>query len=274
MTSPLLNLSDPNLPSAIAANFTEEMACFGRELPGAELHEDEELLWFAVSPTLNGVLRSRFRSDDQAYITRRIEAITQYYMKRNATSFSWTINQLSRPADLEQHLRTHGFTLAHTSTIMTLAIAARIRELPTCPNLEIREVSNETELKLMCEIERIGFITPTSSIQRYYDMYLRSGFGPGHAWRHFLGYRQGRAVASTSLHLYAGVAGIYGVATLPEARRRGVAASMMLHVLDKAEELGYRIATLSPTDQSQRLYQRIGFCITSQSLHYRRSLHE
>ncbi|GHO45111.1 GNAT family N-acetyltransferase [Ktedonospora formicarum] len=270
--TPLLSLSDAHLIEAVSDNFAEEMACFGRVLPSAELHENEELLWFAVSPTFNGVLRSRFASDDSGSIVRHIKTMIAYYKKRHATSFSWTIDLASQPKNLGQHLEVHGFERVHADTIMALSLPERVSDLRTCPDLEIREVQSNLELKLLCEIERIGFDTPTSSIKRYYEMYRRSGFGPSYSWRHFLGYQQGQAVASTSLQLYAGVVGIFGVATLPQARNQGIAASMMLHILDKAEELGYRVSSLSPTEQSERLYQRIGFRTLGQTYYYRWSV--
>jgi predicted GNAT family acetyltransferase len=83
-----------------------------------------------------------------------------------------------------------------------------------------------------------------------------------------------RPVASASLLYHAGVAGIYGVSTIPVARRRGVAASMTLHLLRVARDTGYRVATLSPTDMSEAIYRRIGFQPYCTLLHYEWSLGE
>ncbi|HXX79773.1 MAG TPA: GNAT family N-acetyltransferase, partial [Ktedonobacteraceae bacterium] len=58
---------------------------------------------------------------------------------------------------------------------------------------------------------------------------------------------------------HAGVAGIYGVATIPQYRRQGIAATMTLHALHEAHKLGYRISILSPSKMSDALYRRIGF---------------
>ena len=66
-------------------------------------------------------------------------------------------------------------------------------------------------------------------------------------------------VALTSLFLHAGVAGIYGVTTIPEARRQGIAAAMTQSALHEARLLGYRVAILSPTQMSRGIYRRLGF---------------
>lgn len=264
-----IRANDPSLSAAVCANFAEEMACFGRAIPGAELHENSELLWFAVTPTLNGVLCSRFTQDDPAYIEQRIQAIIQYYTKRQARSFGWTLDPASQPVHLRELLLRQGFIHVHDDAIMTLRLSEREQNVVTSPTLAIREVSNAQELQQLCDVEQVAFASTADDIKLYYQMYLASGFGPGQAWHHFTGSLDGRVVASGSLLLSRGVVGIYGIGTLPEARRQGIAASMMLHLLNEAERLDYHIATLSPTEQSERLYQRIGFRTLGQKSFYK-----
>ena len=56
-----------DLQAAVEANFAEEMACFGRGLPGATFHQDEELTWFLTGPKgPNGVLLTTFTHTNDA----------------------------------------------------------------------------------------------------------------------------------------------------------------------------------------------------------------
>jgi predicted acetyltransferase len=57
----------------------------------------------------------------------------------------------------------------------------------------------------------------------------------------------------------AGVAGISSVATVPEARRKGVGSAVTLEPLKEARRLGYRIATLFSSEMAVSMYQKLGF---------------
>ncbi len=74
MSAILQDLATPALEEAIEANLTEELACFGRGLPQAELHTTPELFWlFTGRLGLNGILLSTFASDDKTYIDAKID---------------------------------------------------------------------------------------------------------------------------------------------------------------------------------------------------------
>ena len=138
----------------------------------------------------------------------------------------------------------------------------------TNAELTITEIEDLEMLKILRSIEISGFGTSENVAQNYYDSYANSGFGDGTPWHHYIGWLHREPVAIASLLLHAGVAGIYGVATIPQSRRQGVAAAMTLHALREARKLGYRIAVLSPTEMSDALYRRIGFQEYCKLLHY------
>ena len=76
----------------------------------------------------------------------------------------------------------------------------------------------------------------------------------------FFGIRHaGRLVCTSMLYLADGVAGIYCVATLSEARGRGLGAHATAQPLRIAHGLGYRVGVLQSSEDGHRVYRRLGF---------------
>lgn len=264
----LQDLTMPALAIAMEANFNEETLCFGRSRRQWELHKTPELYWMYSDPgQQNGVILSSFDSDDAAYAGRKIDEMLDFYIARH-TSFLWTIGPSTHPGNLATHLEAHGFVLVATTIGMAADLHALNEEVHTSASLIINEVEDLHALKVLCEVEKRGFDTSEEGEQRYYDTYANAGFGPGTPWHHYIGWLRDVPVASASLLYHAGVAGLYGISTVPEARRQGVAAAMTLQALRAARHTGYRVAILSPTDMSEAIYRRIGFRAYCTLLHY------
>lgn len=268
MSDILQTLSSPPLEIAIEANFNAEMAnlCYGH--PKGELHKTSELLWmYTGGRGPNAILYSRFVNDDPAYVEAKIEEMIAFFKTRNI-DFSWTTGPSTLPTDLGQTLEANGFVYSDSTIGMALDLQALNENVFTNANLTITEIEDLEALKILRTIEISGFGTSEIAAQNYYDSYANSGFGDGTLWHHYIGWLDKEPVAIASLLLHAGVAGIYGVATIPKSRRQGVAATMTLHALHEARKLSYRIAVLSPTEMSDALYRQIGFQSYCKLLHY------
>jgi GNAT superfamily N-acetyltransferase len=81
---------------------------------------------------------------------------------------------------------------------------------------------------------------------------------PGVA-RHFAVEHEGKLVATSLLYVHDGLAGIYGVATLPEHRGKGLAAHLTAEPLRTAWGEGYNTGLLQASAMGAAVYARIGF---------------
>lgn len=264
----LQHLATPAIEEAIEANFNEEMACFGRGLPQGELHNTPELLWiYTGSHGPNAVLYSRFASDDSTYLHAKIDEMLDFYKTRNV-DFDWITGPSTRPTNLATMLETRRLVYRESTTGMAVDLQALNEHIYVNPDLTITAIEDLETLKILRTIEVQGFGSSETAAQNYYDTYAHAGFGNGMPWHHYIGWLHDEPVAIASLLFHAGVAGIYGVATIPEARRKGVAAAVTLHTLHEARRHGYRVAVLSPTEMSIAIYRRIGFREYCKLLHY------
>ena len=254
------SLASPALPEAIEDNFIEEVEIFGRALPGGEVYRDAEIARFTTQRAFfNGVHHARFARDDKAYVDAKIAIVLAYFKARDLP-FVWTIGPSTYPLDLGERLLEHGFTFLRATPMLVLDISTAQKDASLLPDgLIIQEARDAEELRPFLELEMLCFDAPREIAQHYYNTYVAIGFGNDKAWHHYLGILHGRPVAITSLLLHAGVAGIYGVGTIPEFRRQGIGNAMTRHALSEARARGYRIATLTPTEMSLRIYQQLGF---------------
>lgn len=77
--------------------------------------------------------------------------------------------------------------------------------------------------------------------------------------RHYLAWVGNTPVGTASLVLSNGVAGVWNVGTLSEYRHRGVAATLMHHILREARSIGYEASMLLASNEGQPLYDRLGY---------------
>ena len=82
--------------------------------------------------------------------------------------------------------------------------------------------------------------------------------GPGAA-RHFAVTHAGSFVATSMLLVEGGLAGVYGVSTLPEHRGKGLGAHATAEPLRIAWARGERVGVLQASEMGAPVYRRIGF---------------
>ena len=253
------SIGTPTMLKAIEANLAEEMMSFGRDIPEGEVHEDGELYWFITGrPYPNGVTRTYLARDDQPYIEAKILATCDHF-QTHGVGLNWAVGPMTRPSNLGTHLEKHGFSHRHEDTIMAVDVQAIHEDLPTPAALVIQECSDAEMLRSWFPVAMRGFDATEKGTASYYNNYVKLGFGEGKSWHHYVGWLHNKPVGVATLLLHAGVAGIYGVAVIPEVRRQGVGTAMTLHALREAHALGYQIALLTPSKMGIGIYRRIGF---------------
>jgi ribosomal protein S18 acetylase RimI-like enzyme len=258
MSEILQDLSAPALTVAIEENWFEHFRLF-RYWSQAEVHDGPDVLWtISDIPFIhfNGVLRAQLAPEN---VEATIEAATSRCRSRNVPLL-WLIGPATRPANLGAYLEAHGVNHAWDSIGMAADLLALNEDLPAPPSLTIEQVSDVETLRQWSHVVCGVFEWPEFVEHAWVDFFVSVGFEARLPLRCYLGRLDGEPVATSYVILAAGVAGIYGVTTAPEARRQGVGTAVVLAPLREARALGYRVAILhAASEMAFSVYHRIGF---------------
>jgi GNAT superfamily N-acetyltransferase len=118
-------------------------------------------------------------------------------------------------------------------------------------------VENSVTLQQWIHVASLGFEVPEEYENIWHDFFVETVFDL--PFRTYLALLNGEPVATSQLFLSAGVAGIYNVTCIPEARGQGIGAAITLAPSLAARGMGYRIAILQASDLGARVYRRLGF---------------
>jgi GNAT superfamily N-acetyltransferase len=240
---------------ALEANLFSYFTNFGRT-PLGELNESSNLLYFATgiaSLFHNGVFRARLQVEE---VEGAIAKVIENFATKQVPFCWWTSNS-TQPASLGKYLEAQGLKYLGEFPGM----AHDLSNLPSraCPKaLEIIRVEDRTALESWLRIAAIGFDIPVGLVEELLPLEESLGFQSVRYTR-YLALWQKTPVAISALYLDAGVAGIYFVATLPEARGKGFATQLVQTALEDAQKLGYRVGILQASAMGKNVYQRIGF---------------
>jgi GNAT superfamily N-acetyltransferase len=243
--------------NALEENLWNMWANFGKA-PGCSLHEEEHALWFETPIPIipyNGVLRFNAQDD----IDKEINSIIKTYLQRGVP-YMWILHPSAKPDDLKERLLKRGLMVVDNLPGMV----ADLDELPM-PEVpptgyDIFEVKEEADI--INELEMISWRWHFSdeTLKHFYELNQSFKIGKQDAiLRVWTAFCKGKPVSKVVLHLSAGAAGIYGVATKPEARGKGLARILTLQALWAARKIGYKIGILHSSEMAVNLYKKIGF---------------
>jgi ribosomal protein S18 acetylase RimI-like enzyme len=256
----LTQASPAELAAAVEGNLFDLFRAMAR-LPGAELHEEARLcrhLSSPFDPMFKGVWQTRLAPEEVG--TAIAESIT-YFQSRRAPFFFWWTGPETQPANLGERLEAHGLVawdLDSPGMVAELsALDAGVLER-TPSDFVIERVTTAAQLDQFKLAFVAGLEMPEWAGQAWVEATLAFGLDQA-PWIIYLGLQNDEPVACSILFNGGGVASVYGVATIPSARRQGIGAAMTIIAFQAAQTMGYHYGVLFATDLSVSVYRRIGF---------------
>jgi ribosomal protein S18 acetylase RimI-like enzyme len=208
----------------------------------------------APSPWPNGILGARIGN---ANVDDKIKLVIGQ-MATGMAPRLWMTGPSMQPQDLDQHLLRFGFAKRSEAIGMAVDLSEWPLNSVPPPALEIHTVSDDLSLQSWAKVVTIGlFRRPESEADHFAHVISKATSGCDTTL--YLGTVGGQPVASSTLYLSDGIAGIYHVATLPDFRNKGIGRSITLAPLLRAKAMGFRTAILQATQLGQPVYTRLGF---------------
>jgi len=251
------DLSEMALVNAIRGNLCDFFRYLtGKLSPEDRFENDRFVRWHTplAHPWFNGLLcRVSPTPEDSDFVRETI----QYFKGRKVGAFTCWLEPHLKRADWEPLLSKYGFGFSDGTPGMAVDLDA-LPETQAMPDgLEIRVVEDESALRSWAQVFTLGYGLPPDWESAIFEVW--SAMGLDFPLRNYLGYLDGESVSTSTLFSSAGVAGIYDVATLPEARGRGLGTALTLAPLLDARQAGYRIGNLQSSEMGFGVYKKMGF---------------
>ena len=237
----------------VKANWVEFYKRLGR-WPGSELAVGPHLSWLVTSipdPFLNVVFRTELPPGGPSSV---IDEAVDHFRSRHVTRLSWWVEVAG--GEVGEQLTRHGLTFTGGSA-MAADLASLSLDDPDPIGLDIAQVEDRASLGSWVHVMGVNFGLPEHAEQELFELFATVSLEP--PMTTYLGMLDGRPVATAQLFGGAGVAGIYNVTCLPEARGRGIGAALTRAPLVEARRHGYDVGILQASDLGYPVYRRLGF---------------
>jgi GNAT superfamily N-acetyltransferase len=221
--------------------------------PGAELLDDGRI--FGVMshlpiPFFSGIASSNIAADDVVAVMDRFRS------KR--CPFRWWLTPSTRPEGLEAILKGNGMRHAYDAPGMAADLTTLDLDVPLPASVTIRQLAHQDEMPRYFDVFIPAFSIPSGDAVVWRDAYEQIGFGDV-AWTHYVAFLDDQPAATTSLLLDGELAGIYNVATLAQARGKGIGAAVTRAAMLYARNHGATQAALQSSDLGYSVYRGLGF---------------
>ncbi len=250
-------LSEDALSRVSEDHYVDSFACFS-VVPEIEVYKGEDMIR-VVSPGIpnwltNSVLRCRLSAGN---VDTVIDETNGYFSSRGVVPH-WRVCPSDLPSDLEERLAKKGLSLEAEEPAMAVDLGKLNRDVRMPDSLRIERITGAEMMKEKhVWIGRFGEGRSLGTL--LVDLWSAYGFDADSAWQHYISILNGKPVSCASVFYARGVAGIYAVSTLPEARRLGIGSAITLRALLDARERGYRVGVLQSSDMGFGVYRRLGF---------------
>lgn len=252
------SLASPELLDALEANMVAYWMTYARA-PSTTATADDEIAWMLTGvpeALFNDVFRARMQPARAPVRLAELYAIQD----RLRVPLLWWVGPTAQPANLGDLLAADGWAHAGSTPGMAADLADIRGDVPLPHGVTVKRIHTPEDVQTWAHVAGSGtgfapdLVETFAAAERY-----ASAEPSSPERRNYIAYLDGKPVATSAVVLSDGVAGLYAVATLPEARRRGIGAAVSRLPLLEARNEGYRVGTLQASEMGRPVYEGLGF---------------
>lgn len=221
-----------------------------------QVHRDESIVRFEMPRgglISYAQLGGREGTELDALIARQI----QFFAERGK-SFEWKYHGHDQPADLQDRLLAAGFKPEELETVV-IARVAHVAATPVLPDgVSLREVTTRTDFDRIAALEAEIWGDDHSDVA---DMFESERDVDPDSISIIVAEVAGTVVSAAWIRFERGTefATLWGGATLPDWRRRGIYRATVAHRASLAADRGFRFLQVDSSDDSRPILERLGF---------------
>lgn len=191
-------------------------------------------------------------------VAKLVENAMNHFEKNNVPKLMWFVEEGVQAENIKHHLSNHGLTYRESfATKMAVSLENVSENIPMPKGLSIVPVEDRDTLKQWIHLVSRGFGIAEEHEDTWCDIFDKTVFNS--PFRTYLGVLNGKPVATAQLFASAGVAGVYNITCIPEARCQGVATALTQTALRDARQMGYRVSVLQASKAGVNVYRKLGF---------------
>jgi GNAT superfamily N-acetyltransferase len=246
---------DDFIVEAIESNLADYWLAMG-ENPKGEIHDNDSVRWeYSGGPYFNRVVTADL---DQSEAEHKIEEVVREFAARRA-AITWLVGPSATPGDLGERLTQHGFNQYEVWKGMARDLSSLDPHPVLSPDLHWVLVNDDASRKDWMHVISRSYGLPRGAREILYESVMAAEASNPISWLHNLAYLDGKPVTASTLFVSNKTAGIYLVATVPEARGKGLGTAVTWRAIVQARELGCALAVLQSTEMAQGIYEKLGF---------------
>ena len=215
------------------------------------------LTYFTVSPTTprsGWVVYTRL---DAQTAGEAIQSTIDFF-RQYGGEFEWKVYDHDTPPDLKERLLAHGFVAEEQESVVALDLQSAPPDFWQPASADIRRVTEPAQLADITRIESEVWGEPFDDLETMLSAEMQAA---PDSISIYVAYADGRPASSAWIRFYPGrqFAELYGGATIPAQRGKGLYTALVKARAHEARQRGVRFLLVDASDMSRPVLEKLGF---------------